>query len=499
MSVFKQATLGVITSQGFLILGISAQIFSTPIILRHLSADAYAVNILITQLYTYLYLLDFGLGQAVARKVAITFNASQYYHSRIASTMIFFLSCVAVLILLLAYPTSHWFFEFVSIEESLLKEAQIVIFSSMCMVALQMPMRINAIFLFAGQKQAFSHVLNMSTGLITPFLILLFVTNGSGLYSFLYTNLIIFLINLGLNLYAFKFSLSNLQVKFSLIKYKSLIFLLKDGGMISIVTLAGILVYQTDRIMTGIILSTQMVTYFSLTIRAPELVFRLINQIQNNFYPGMLSKKDDPEFKHYFIAYFSILNSICFIAYFLILIFNEYFITIWVGQDYYLGNTLLVYYSTFLLLFSLNLSNSIIIHAHNLLKKLAIYSIIEASINISLTIILGKILGAEGIVLGSLVASSLLIYYFPYKVIKTLSISAKKYVSVIFYPFIINLTVYIFIVTVISVTGNDKLYHLEGFILASLLATVMFLLINILLNKHIKKILLPKVWNMLKT
>jgi hypothetical protein len=130
------------------------------------------------------------------------------------------------------------------------------------------------------------------------------------------------------------------------------------------------------------------------------------------------------------------------IAFWMVLILNYWFLKLWVGEEFFAGVTTLLLTLVLMIRHNIIHVSSLFLFGGGIVKGISFVAIIEAAINITLTIILGKAFGVNGIILASILAGIVTTsWYIPYKISKYLQMNFKEYLlRPILLPFItINL------------------------------------------------------------
>jgi O-antigen/teichoic acid export membrane protein len=136
-----------------------------------------------------------------------------------------------------------------------------------------------------------------------------------------------------------------------------------------------------------------------------------------------------------------LLITVCFvvIAFWMVLILNYWFLKLWVGEEFFAGVTTLLLTLVLMIRHNIIHVSSLFLFGGGIVKGISFVAIIEAAINITLTIILGKAFGVNGIILASILAGIVTTsWYIPYKLSKYLQMNFKEYfLKPILLPFII--------------------------------------------------------------
>lgn len=190
----------------------------------------------------------------------------------------------------------------------------------------------------------------------------------------------------------------------------------KDVGAAFIYKIANVLITATDNTLISVIISTEMVGYYS---NYNIVVGKLKGIVGTIFYSliaslGNLIVKEEPKRRYQvFQAMQTVCQIICTFCTTCLFLLEEDFIRVWLGEEYVLGTTVLF---SIVVVFYINIILSPITsfrEAAGLFRKTKYIMLWTAGINIALSIILGKIVGLPGILYAT--ALSKLLTHFWYE------------------------------------------------------------------------------------
>jgi O-antigen/teichoic acid export membrane protein len=116
------------------------------------------------------------------------------------------------------------------------------------------------------------------------------------------------------------------------------------------------------------------------------------------------------------------------IAAWVIFIINPWFIELWVGDVFFAGKTILALALVIMLQLTILHVSAVCLYGVGSIKGISIVSLIEAALNLILTLWLGKIFGIKGILIATIAASWLTaMWYVPWSTLKHLKIGLKDY------------------------------------------------------------------------
>ena len=236
-----------------------------------------------------------------------------------------------------------------------------------------------------------------------------------------------------------------------------------------------------DVMLIAAYLSTSFVSIYVFTSKIAFLIgITLISKIPSAIFPGISILFEKKE-KQKIIKIFQILTVICLrigivfgILYFL---FNEEFINVWVGTEYYGGAKLTFIFTVWIIIESFNRGVISILFSSNQIVGWAFISFVEAIINLCLSIILIDTYGLFGIALATILSRiSTTIIYVPIKICKILNYSYKRYV----YDSII-LTLILCIPSILAAIALDYILNSFNIIIKSPIIITVVISVNVYL------------------
>lgn len=211
----------------------------------------------------------------------------------------------------------------------------------------------------------------------------------------------------------------------------------KDVGSAFIYKIANVLITATDNTLISVLISTEMVGYYS---NYNIVVAKLKGIVGTVFYSliasiGNLIEKEGSERRYQIFQLMqTVCQIICTFCTVCLLLLEEDFIRVWLGNSYVLGTLALI---SIVIVFYLNIILSPITsfrEAAGLFRKTKYIMLWTAGLNIAFSIILGKIMGLPGILFAT--ALSKLLTHFWYEPVLLFRDYFKKSCSIYFIEFI---------------------------------------------------------------
>jgi O-antigen/teichoic acid export membrane protein len=233
---------------------------------------------------------------------------------------------------------------------------------------------------------------------------------GWGLYSLAAANLAATLITSMMAVWRTYRLLPGLQIRWVLSSWDVLKSLGSLGIWFSLGGLAGIVITSLDRVVAAKLISVETVTTLSLTGRVYALFAGLLDQITNTARPmlgQMLGQQKIAEAHRVYRHLFRLSTGFAVIAAFSLWAGNEPFVIRWVGAQNFGGSMLSVALALNLIVNSWVLPNRAVLSSALVARPQTLSRIVEAVINLGLSVLLGHYIGLIGIILGTAIAGIL--------------------------------------------------------------------------------------------
>lgn len=413
--------MGTISSQAFTIISMMVSIVSTPMMLRYLDKDAYGLSILFFQLANYLSSFDLGIGTAVIRQLAMYRGDDE--HNQLMVNQILSTGTIAAGILGLVVTIVAFFFApFVPaiyhLRPDLASDAVPIICWMGLYAGLQFLQRGTGGLFFAHHRQTLIGTSTFVVSLTGTILTVVLLYYGVGLWSFVYSSYFQ-LIGTGIvQFLLLRRYYPHLRILFRHFNPKLLRELFNYGIFLFINGVAGLIIMQTDRLVIGQVISLAAVSVFSLTTRIPEVVMGLIAKVMDNATPALMeitTRESDEQARVQYKRILVLVTALCMLSFWLVISLNGWFIALWVGPSFFAGKLVLVLAMGITVQQTLVRTGSSFLYAKGITRSVSLMGLVEAPINITLSIFLGHRIGLPGVLIGTLVASLLTsVWYTPY-------------------------------------------------------------------------------------
>jgi O-antigen/teichoic acid export membrane protein len=382
---------------------------ATPIILQFISKPLYGFWIVTISILGYMGLLDLSIGASLTHLVARLSKTDTKALDQIASTAFFSFLGIGLLVLVLGFGISSYVPLWFDIPPNDWTVVILMFRISVVGLALSLPLSIFSGIITAGQRMAVATTIGRSTALVGIGLSLILLYQGVGLIALALSQLFTLLTG-GLVSYLFcKFRYySGLKISTRYIKKAIVRRLWTFGGYFQLGRIANTVALSTDAILIAAILGAAIVPVYTFTSKLAVLVsITLASKLPGALFPAlsqMYAREEMGKVRSIFIMLAGYSTRMAAVFGVFILIGNKNFVTLWVGSDFFGGNILNIMFVSWVFLDSIYRGTGVVIQASGDLRKWSIISIVEALLNLCISIVLVRSLGLIGVALGTTIS-----------------------------------------------------------------------------------------------
>jgi O-antigen/teichoic acid export membrane protein len=461
-----------------------------PLYLMHIPSDLYGVWLATGNIITWMTLLDPGLGGTMQYKIAHALgnNNRPEIGKLIGNSLL--ISCIYLLILgfgaiLLQYNILEWLDIAPSYHHDFLLALGLTSFSTILMV-------------FSFNIQGINFGLQSSLGIGLVFTLMniagilstiILLKLGYGLLAFGYAGMLRSLIYLGGNIfylmlrlktdkYHIKVEKSGIKELFNLLAFNFF------GKM------AGTLQGRVFEFLIAKFVSNSAVTTFRISLSAPDnsklILIRpavsispILSKLHGEGDLAMIKKRLKQ------MVYFVVWSSVYIFSAFYV--FNQNFVSIWVGNEYYSGNLTNTLICIFVVVSSISGILSQFVWAIGEMKKNNIATIIQFIVFLPISIWAVMNFGVNGLIATSIISYLVItISYFSYLIIKTFSIKLKNtrvFIKELFFVVLVSCII-------IIIFNQTEIHTWFKFIIYCLSFTISYILLLFILSIRFRNIII---------
>lgn len=408
--------------------------FLAPFLVGKLGVDRYGIWVLFGQIIGYMGLMDLGIRLAVTTYVA-KYNAKNdpVKRNEIINSSLGLYTMIAIVIVLFALSFSFIIDHVFKIEPQLENEARLVFIIVHLTLATQLPANVFAGSISGMQRYDIANGISIVVTAIRTAIIVFVIQKYQNL---VYLAIITFLFEQVKNGCFVFFSyriLKSLEFRFDLIKpTKERIKKISSFSLKTLLlTMTQRVIFGTDTIVIGALLSTAEVTYYVIGWNLVNYTRNIVMKLSHVLAPAAShNEASGIEGGVRDLMIFSIRSAIIVSLpiYLFLYFFGKYLIFLWMGKDFGISYTVLC------ILLVADIANVIMAPAVNIVigigkhGRVAKLRVIEAILNIGLSIILVKKIGIVGVAIGTMAPALAInfLFVFPYT-LRTANLSFKEF------------------------------------------------------------------------
>lgn len=428
----KSAFWGALSTQAFTLIAMGVSIVSTPMMVRFLDKDEYGLSVIFFQIINYLSLFDFGLSNAVIRNLALhrgDDDDNRLMVNKIMSTGVFVAAGFGLLVSLMGLCLGPLLPRAYDLSPALAAPAVPIVITLSLLVGGQFVQRGLFGIFFANHRQTLIATAYFVVNMLTTGVTLLLLWRGVGLWTFVYANIFQLLITTVMLLGMMRMYYPRVLIRFRFYDRVLTASMMNFGFFMFLQGLATQVILYTDRLVIGKTLSLSLVAVFSLTVRIPEVGMSLLTRITDNSLPAVAEivvHEGAERARLYFHRMMLLIVTMSMVAFWAMLALDEWFIRMWVGPSFFAGQQVLVLALIIMVQQTITRTGSFFINAKGVARELSFLTIVEAGLNLALSIGLSYKLGMSGILLGTILASLFTSsWYVPYMLFKHFGIVAR--------------------------------------------------------------------------
>jgi O-antigen/teichoic acid export membrane protein len=379
---------------------------------NYLDIEKYGIWVTISSIIGWVSFFDIGLGNGLRNKFAEAVALGKPKLARTyVSTAYSILSLIVIFAMILFYsinPHLNWslILNVVSNYQGIENELEILLLIVFTCFCIRLVGQLISIILIANQEPAKASLFNLSANILSLILILLLLRKETE--SLIYLGTIIcsspIIIFIASSIWLFKGKYKEYAPSFKFIDYKKAKEILNVGFKFFIIQIAVILLYQTNYLIIAHVLNPAMVTQYNIAFRylsVPLMLFSIFISPFWSAYTDAWVKKDlrwinSAMKKHVVLWLFSLVIVI------LMVYCSSWIYRLWIGEIVVVSINVTILVGISMLINMWNSIFSSFLNGVGKIKMQIIISITSAIINIPLAIILGALIGIEGILIANI-------------------------------------------------------------------------------------------------
>lgn len=411
MSRTKSYINGIFSTTGQKVLTKIIGLIITPIVLSYLGQDTYGIWLVIGSFLGYMGLMDFGITGSVTQLIAKSDTTDNAHRINIIVNNSFFLQVIiGAFIILIGVVSSFFFPTWFNIQPESQEIAWMAFLLAAIGYGISFPPKTLKGLVRGKQYISLLVWVEFSLFISNTALNLWFLHLGMNLLALPVSTIIIRILSYAVYFKVAQKAYPHIHLSVSYFKWSEAKSILSVSSVWFIGAMSALVIYTSDTIIIGAVLGTGVVTVYALSFRLSEFLREFIYTISNTAMPGLgqlVGQGEYKKVKHIFLKMYPFIINTTMAAVVLVALFNEHFVSLWVGAELYGGQKLSN-------IFALTLFTTVIFHSFSVilssglnLKVIAISRSIEAALNIGFSLWLVDEFGLIGVAMGTIIANVL--------------------------------------------------------------------------------------------
>ena len=400
----------------------------SPLVLHIAGQETLGAYAILLQVIGYLALVDFGFGVALSRYLA---QASGYEDNKKQFLIIFTTGrtfyaisnlVFALLILIFSFLIGS-IFSFSTIVES---QARTGLWILAGWSILRIPFAVYGPALTATQNMAANNIINMGSAVVRIMMGLGMLFLGFGLVGLMLGNVMAEAFNYIFQRWYYSRLYPEEKISWGIPNMKLFKEMLAFSGSYLLVIIGGRLSLNTDNLVVGALFGGAATSIYYTTQIPTIFLVALIWKIVDNSAPAineLYGKGNAERLKSVYLRLYRY-NLLCAMGLaFGLIAFNRETITLWVGSQQYAGDLMNISLVIFVIATVISHLNAIIMVAFGTVHFLSVVCISGGVLNLILSVIFGKAIGLQGVMLASAIAESITMVILQVKTLQLFKIS----------------------------------------------------------------------------
>jgi O-antigen/teichoic acid export membrane protein len=409
MTRTRRAISGIVSSYAATVVMAVVGLVLVPIVLRYVSREEYGLWATIGQAVGFLGLLDIGVGSAVSRRTA---QLSGYADAparirRTLSTALAVYCVLSALFLGIGLPLARFVPRLLAVRPS---EAPLAAAIFMLMVvygAMSLPLHVFVKALYGAQRIAEANGVTLLENVLSPAITVVMLLMGIGLVALPLATIAAGIAAGLLGVVLVRRAVPHLKLAWSDITRAETRELFTWSWLLGLNSFAVLVIYQTDNLVVANGSGLAAATTYSLTSRLPLYAMPLIFALADSCLPGVVELCEQGHVDRVRSVHSSVLRLSVGLAVgvgILSVGFNGPFMRLWVGAQNFGGQYLTLAFALILVYRVVMQTAAMVVIGAGRIRGVVYMSIVEAALNLGLSLFWVRRFGIAGVALATVVA-----------------------------------------------------------------------------------------------
>ena len=437
-SRYTRVKFKLIASYLYLLLAFLSQMLLTPVLINNLGVEAYGIWTILMSIQTYLFVADAGFSSSVTTYVNIYLEENDRESIKgVISSNVMVLSLLFLVVAFFSCLFVELFFLYPIDDGNSNYNWLLYVFLLVSNVYLLSISGVLSNLVIARHKIEIAKSVQIAHLVFYTLVIFLVISDKSVLEDVLY---VIVVSSLGYTIFLYFYCRKSFFEMFPtrIFLFDRAVFTRMSGFIVNtfVIGLTGRVQFYTDVLLVGYFMTLADVAYLEITSKLPFYATFIFSSLVAIYYPiftERFHKGELIELRRVFVSVNNFSVGIAFSVMIVLMLYGEFFIDIWVGEEKFAGFDVFIVMVFTILLHAVLGPVSTLMQAIGDNRQLMFYEVIISILNVCISIALIEPLGLLGVVLGTFISLlfGMLVFYIRL-VKKVLNITLSEYVQEIF-------------------------------------------------------------------
>jgi O-antigen/teichoic acid export membrane protein len=421
----KKVISGVISQYLYQIILMSLQILVAPILLKINGEKALGGYASIMQFTGYLTLLDLGFSSTLSRYLAQTYHNNKESFGNYFAIGRWYLMCISILMFTIIISLSFVIPYSIGLDKEMALDAHRAMIILACWYGCRFYFTMFGIALYSSQQMKSVNIC-LTIGVVFRLaLTILFLYLGYAITGIVVANIVGDLITALLQMAVFTKQNPNSGISWKIYDKSAFKELFSFGLDTFLINISTRIILSSTTFVSSILLGAVAAAHYYTMVTPITLIFTFINMIMYNMLPGMnglVSKGATDELGNIYSKIIKLKMTLLIAAFWGLILFHEFIISIWVGKSQYEGFYFTAILSVYLIVITISSLNENVLIVLGDIKWFSKLQIAGTVVGLLLTIAGAYQWGLKGVVLGNLIGLLPVAIYVLYRLVKFLKL-----------------------------------------------------------------------------
>lgn len=392
------------SSYFLLVTQIVIPILLTPYMITKLGSEYYGLWVLLNSIIGYFSLSNFGFGTTLLKEISKSTDSIMI--SKYVTTTLGFFFLISFVVLIVFFIIIFNIDGLFLISNEMMSAARITFAIIYLIFVVNFFFSVFNTLLFAKGMLHFQNLIGVIQSIVTAILIFLVLYKGYSIVEIALVNLFMVIIS-SLAILFFSIKHIDFSITYKYFDMNILKNMVSPSAHYFLISIAVIVVFYSDNLIISSFIGLSAVAVYSIGYKLVDIAQKLLFKIVDILLPNISSLYGKGEYDkvlslHNKVLFYSMLLAIP--GYTILYFFGTYIIELWVGKEFTLDHNIFKVFVFFAFIHTWVHVSAIFVAAMGIHKRTSYMAIIEAVLNIVLSLILLQNYDLLGVALGTLFA-----------------------------------------------------------------------------------------------